>query len=208
MELQYYGANCLRLSTKKASVVIDDNLSELGLKSVTKADDIALFTGEHRDPSADTKLNVDYPGEYEVADIAIQGIGARGHMEEEGGHGAVIYKIEADDVRIVVLGHIYPELSNEQMEALGTVDVLVVPVGGMGYTLDPVGALTIIKEIEPKLIIPVHYADPAVKYKTPQTDLQTALKELAMEVRETVPKLKIKPSDLSDVAQLVVLERQ
>jgi L-ascorbate metabolism protein UlaG (beta-lactamase superfamily) len=83
---------------------------------------------------------------------------------------------------------------------------LAIPVGGSGYTLDPVGALTVIKEIEPKLVIPTHYADKAVKYEVPQVDLDHALKELAMEPKETVAKLKLKSGELSDVMQLVVLE--
>ena len=87
------------------------------------------------------------------------------------------------------------------------VDVLVVPVGGNGYTVDPVGALKLIKAIEPKLVVPTHYADKALKYPVPQQDLAAALKELAMETKETVAKLKLKPAELTDVTQLIVLEK-
>ena len=59
--------------------------------------------------------------------------------------------------------------------------MLVVPVGGNGYTVDPVGALKLIKDIEPKLVIPTHYADKALKYPVPQQDLAGALKEPGME---------------------------
>jgi L-ascorbate metabolism protein UlaG (beta-lactamase superfamily) len=209
MELQYFGANCVRISSKKASVIVDDNLAELGLKPVTKPGDIALFTNnEHRKPAVDTKLTVEYPGEYEVGDVAVQGIAARAHMDEEGGHTAVIYKVVADDIRAVVMGHVHPDLTDDQIEALGTVDVLIIPVGGNGYTLDAVGALGLIKKIEPKMVIPVHYADPSVKYQVSQNELPAALKEISMEPREIVTKLKIKPADLTDLTQLVVLERQ
>jgi L-ascorbate metabolism protein UlaG (beta-lactamase superfamily) len=201
MEIQFYGANCLRISSKKAVVVIDDTEG-----TVTKAGDIALFTGAHDAPKADVKLYIDQPGEYEVSDISIQGIAARAHMDEEGKHTATIFKVVAGDVRLVATGHIYPELSDQQLESIGLVDVLAIPVGGSGYTLDPVGALTVIKEIEPKLVIPTHYADKAVKYEVPQVDLDHALKELAMEPKETVAKLKLKSGELSDVMQLVVLE--
>lgn len=209
MELQFYGANCLRLTTKKGSVVIDDNLAELGLKSVTKSGDTAVFTQPPAHVPKDVKLLIAQPGEYEVSDTSIQGVAARAHTDEAGRQTATMYKIMAEDVRIVVTGHIYPELSDDQLEALGTVDVLIIPVGGSGYTLDPIGALKVIKKIEPKLIIPTHYADKAVKYPVPQQELEIALKELSMEPKETVAKLKLKPSDfVSDVAQLVVLERQ
>ncbi len=209
MELQFYGANCLRIATKKGAVVIDDNLAELGLKSVTKAGDTALFTHDPKATPTDVKLVIAQPGEYEVSDTSIQGVAARAHMDEAGHKTATMYKIIAEDVRVAVVGHIYPDLSESQLEALGTIDVLVIPVGGSGYTLDPVGALKVIKKIEPKLIVPTHYADKAVKYEVPQVELETALKELSMEPRETVAKLKLKAADfISDVAQLVVLERQ
>lgn len=207
MEIQYYGANCVRLTTKKATVIIDDNLAELGLKSVTKTNDIGVFTAAHT-PLKEVKLTIDQPGEYEVSDTSIQGIAARAHMDEEGQKSATMLKIIGDDIRVAAVGHIHPDLSDEQLESLGTVDVLIIPVGGSGYTLDPIGALKVIKKIEPKIIIPTHYADKAIKYPVPQLELADAIKELAMEPAETVPKLKLKSGDIAEVTQLIVLERQ
>lgn len=208
MELQYYGANCVRLSTKKAAVIVDDNLAALGIKSQTKPGDIALFTTAHGKPAVAIKIIIDKPGEYEVTNISIQGIAARAHMDEAGKKTATIYRLVLDDVRIAIVGHVYPELSSSQLEALGTIDVLIVPVGGNGYTLDSIGALKLIKEIEPKLIIPTHYNDKALKYEVPQQSLEDALKGLSMESTEPVPKLKIKSGELGETTRLVVLERQ
>lgn len=208
MELQYLGANCIKIITKKATLVVDDNLADLGLKSVTKAGDVALFTGPHSPVVQELALAIEHPGEYEVSDISIQGIAARSHLDEASGQDATIFRVLAEDISLVIVGHIYPELSDAQLEAIGTADVLVIPVGGNGYTLDAIGALTLIKKIEPKLIIPTHYADKALKYPVPQAELAEALKNLAMEPAETVPKLKIKPTELTDTAQLIVLERQ
>lgn len=208
MDMQYNGANCVRLSNKKSTIIIDDNLVDLGQKTVTKAGDVALFTGVHTAPTAEVKLVIDQPGEYEVSDISITGIAARSHLEEADKTDATIYKIVADDLRIVVLGHIYPELSDDQLEQLGLVDVLFVPVGGNGYTLDATGVLSLIRKISPKLVIPTHYADKSLKYPVPQATLTDALKDLSMEPRETVAKLKLKPAELSEITQLVVLERQ
>jgi len=87
------------------------------------------------------------------------------------------------------------------------IDVLVVPVGGNGYTVDPVGALKLIKAIEPKLVVPTHYDDKTLKYPVPQQTLEGALKELGMEPKETVAKLRLKPGELTDVTQLIVLEK-
>lgn len=207
MELTYYGANCVRIVTKKAAITIDDNLAEVGLKSVTKPGDIALFTGKHEAPKVDVKFVIDQPGEYEVSDISIQGVAARAHLDETG-FNATMFKIIGDDIRLVVVGHIYPELSDAQLEALGTVDVLVVPVGGNGYTLDAIGAAKVIKKIEPKLIIPVHYEDKAVNYEVPQSPLEEAIKVIALEPKEPVAKLKLKSTELSETTQLAILERQ
>jgi len=207
LDIQYFGANAIRLSNKKASLVFDDNLADLGLSAITKPGEIALFNGAHVEPAVATKLVIDYPGEYEVSNVSIRGIMARGHMEEEGQRSAVIYRIIMDDLKLVVLGHVYPELTEEQLESIGMVDVLFIPVGGSGYTLDPIGALKLIKKIEPRLVIPTHYDDSKIKYPVPQTTLVEALKTLAMEPRETVDYLKLKPADLADTMQLIVLER-
>lgn len=208
MELQYYGANCVRLSTKEASIVIDDNLADVGLKTVTKPDDIVLRTVFEADATANCKLFINQPGEYEASRVAIHGVAARGHMDEEGQRSATMFKFSTPDLRVAVVGHIYPELSENQLEALGTVDVLVIPVGGNGYTLDATGALKVIKAIEPKVIVPVHYADAKVKYEVPQAELADVLKNMSMEAAETVPKLKVKSSELPETTQLIVLERQ
>ncbi len=209
MEIEYHGGNCFSLSTKKTTVLVNDNLDELGLKGKQKAD-IVLFTNAPKDADhSEAKLIIEQPGEYEASNISIQGVAARAHMDEAGKLSATIYKIIADDVKIAVVGHIYPELSDDQLEAIGTVDILIVPVGGNGYTLDPIGALKIIKKIEPKIVIPSHYADKAVKYPVVQQELSDALKSLSMEPKETIEKLKVKPADLMvEGTQLIVLERQ
>jgi len=207
MELQFYGANCLSVSTKQSRIVIDDNLNDLGGKSITKAGDIAVFTHEHSTPAPELRLLIDGPGEFEIADVSVQGMTVRAHIDPEDQKTATLYRILIDDIRLVVTGHIYPELSESELETIGTVDVLCIPVGGNGYTLDATGALKLIKKIEPKLVIPTHYADKSLKFPVPQTELTDALKNLAMEPKETVAKLKVKPADLTDVTQLIVLEK-
>lgn len=205
MDLQFYGANCFSITLKGARIVIDDNLAELGAKGVTKPDDVALFTGPHSGPAAG-RLAFDGPGEYEVSDISVIGIAARAHMDE-GGLNATMFKLVAGDTSMLITGHIYPQLSDDQLEEIGVIDLLVVPVGGNGYTVDPVGALKLIKAIEPKLVLPSHYADKSLKFPVPQQELTAALKELGMEPKETVSKLKLKHGELSDITQLVLLEK-
>lgn len=208
MELQYYGANCVKISTKQATITIDDNLTDLGGKSPMKAGDVSLFTMSHGAPSAESKIIIDQPGEYEVSHISIAGLSARAHIDEEGKKSATLYKLTVDDIKVLVTGHIYPELSDEQLEAIGIIDVMIVPIGGNGYTLDGIGALKVIKQVEPKLIIPTHYAEKGLNYPVPQNELADVLKDMSMEVKETVAKLKLKSADIPEVAQLVVLEKQ
>lgn len=207
MDVQFYGANCLVIAGKQVRLVVDDNLSELGLKSVAKEGDISLFTAAGAVRPEKSKLFIDEPGEYEVSGVSIYGIAARAHMDTEDKKTATMYKLIFDDTSVLVVGHVYPELSDSQLEAIGMVDVMFVPVGGNGYTLDGIGALKLVKKIEPKLIIPTHYDDPKMQFPVPQQPLDQALKALAMEPRETTGKLKLKGGELGDVAQLVVLER-
>lgn len=207
MDLQFYGANCLSVNYKGTRLVVDDNLAQLGAKTITKPDDVVLCTMSPKDqPNA--RLILDGPGEYEVADISVIGIAARAHMEaDEKNFDATMFKLIASEHSVLVTGHIYPELSEAQLEAIGMVDVLIVPVGGNGYTVDPVGALKLIKAIEPKLVVPTHYADKSLNFPVPQQELGVALKELGMEPKETVSKLRLKPAELTDVTQLVILEK-
>ncbi|HET9174072.1 MAG TPA: MBL fold metallo-hydrolase [Candidatus Saccharimonadales bacterium] len=206
MDLQFYGANCIGITYKGTRIVVDDTLAELGAKSVLKTGDVALYTMSHATPNVDVRIALDQPGEYEVSDISITGIPTRGHMDEDG-RRATMYKLVAGEFNVLITGHIHPDLSEKLWEQIGIVDVMFVPVGGSGYTLDPVGALKLIKEIEPKLVIPTHYADKALQYPVPQLELSDALRELAMEPKETTAKLKLKPTDFTDITQLVVLEK-
>lgn len=208
MELEYYGANCIKITSKKTSLVIDDNLAALGAKSVASAKDIVLATSGAAELPADAYFTINQPGEYEVSDVSVQGIPARSHMDEAGKSSANMYRIIMDGIRIAVTGHIHPDLSDVQLEALGTVDILIVPVGGNGYTLDGLGAQKVIKEIEPRVVIPTHYDDPGLQYEVPQASFDDAIKSLGMEITETFDTLKMKNFDLGEGTRLIVLNRQ
>lgn len=206
MDMQFYGANCVVLSSKQTRVVIDDNLAALGGKSVTKDGDICLFTGAHDLVSGSPKLVLDMPGEYEASNVSIFGLQARAHMDEEGQKNAAMYKLTWGDTRVLVTGHVFPKLTDAELEAIGIVDIMFVPVGGNGYTLDAAGALQLIKQVEPKLVVPTHYADKSLKYEVPQAELSDALHTLGMEPKETTAKFQFKPAEVTDTTQLVVLE--
>lgn len=207
MDIQFHGANCITVNTKHVRIVIDDNLADIGLKSVAKAGDLVLFTGAHSGSAPSPRLVIDHPGEYEVAETSVYGIALRSHIDEPGTKNTTAYKFIVDDVRYFVAGHIYPELSERELETIGTVDVMFIPVGGNGYTVDPVGALKLIKKIEPKLVIPTHYADSAISFPVPQQTLEQALQGLSMEPLETTEKLRLKAAELPEGTHLVVVKR-
>lgn len=207
MQIEYFGANCVVLSGKKTRLVFDDNLSDLGLKSVTKSEDIALFTSLNH---GDTKASfvIDTPGEYEIRDISVKGIGSQLHVDESGKNGN-IYQVTIGDIRICVVGNTIDNLTESQLEELGTIDVLVVPVGGSGFTLDPVGAKKVIKLISPKVFIPIHYADRAIKYQVPQAEIGTVIKEMSIEDVEEIESYKIKSRDsIDEHHKTVILKRK
>lgn len=208
MEIQFYGANCIKISTKKSTVVIDDDLSSLGGKDVAKAGDIVLSTSRDIAVNKDKSLIfIDGPGEFEVSDMSIKGITARSHMDQSGVSSATIYRIECADLRVAVVGHIHPDLDEKTLEEIGIIDILLVPVGGSGYTLDPIGAKKVITEINPRIIIPTHYSDGSLNYEVAQTSLDEALKTIGS-ASETVSKFKPKVADLDEASKVVVLERQ
>ena len=127
-------------------------------------------------------------------------------MDEEGKKSAVVYKVTWGDTRVLVTGHVFPKLSEEQLETIGIVDVMFVPVGGNGYTLDATGALQLIKAVEPKIVVPTHYEQKGLDYEVPQAGLSDALQALGMEPKEAVTKLQFKPAEVTDTTQLIVLE--
>ena len=207
MDIEFFGANCIRLTTKKATIVVDDNLPHVGGKSITKASDVTIATQDVLAVATSDQLAINMPGEYEVMNVSVVGISARAHTDEPEKKTATMYKFIADDTHILVTGHIYPDLDDKQLEAAGRVDVLIIPVGGNGYTLDPLGALKIIRKIEPAVVIPTQYDISNLKYEVPALKLEEAIQNLAMQPRdEPVEKLKGKDVVGGDATSLVLVQ--
>lgn len=207
MDIQFYGANCIVISTKHVRLVFDDNLASLGAKQVAREGDVCLFTMPHPEDVKGAKMTIDMAGEYEIGGVNVRGIQARAHMDADKERNATMYKVTIGDTKVLVMGHIYPKLSESKLEDIGLVDVMLIPVGGTGYTMDPTGALQVVKEVEPKVFVPTHYADKELKYEVPQQSLEDALKAFGMEPKETTKKLQFKPADASDTTQLVIVEK-
>jgi len=151
---------------------------------------------------------INTPGEYEIGGLSVRGIATRAHMDEPDSHRATMFKITHDNFNVVVTGHIFPALTDEQVEILGTVDILAVPVGGNGYTVDGEGASQLIRKLEPKVVIPTHFADKSVKYEVPQADLKIFLDEMGIQNPEELESFKIGSSTiLPEQLQVTVLKR-
>ncbi|MFS8119363.1 MAG: MBL fold metallo-hydrolase, partial [Microcoleus sp.] len=147
------------------------------------------------------------PGEYEVSGISVKGVAAQVHSDTpDEGQRATMYRIDTGELSIAVVGHVTTPLSEEQLEALGVIDIAIIPVGGNGYTLDAHAAVQIVRQLDPKLVIPTHYADKSVKYEVEQMDLEPFTKELGVTV-ETLPKLKLKNGLINETLNVTILER-
>lgn len=209
LEVEYKGANCVVLSSKKASLVVDPRLSVAGLKDVSVKNAVELATeARFAINSEDALLVIEGPGEYGIADFDIRGIAAQRHLDTEADPKvSTIYRLEAGDIRVAIIGNIYEKLDDDQLESIGMVDLLIIPVGGNGYTLDATGAAMIVRQISPKAVIPVHYEDSAIKYEVPQASLDMFVTEMGAPVEE-FPKLKLKsPSALPQVLTVYKLAR-
>ena len=209
-DIEYKGANAVIFTTKKLKVVVDPGLDIAGHKDVAVKDSVVLLTEDRLRPkSNDYRLLFDGPGEYEVGDVSIVGVAARRNIDaEDQGKASTIYRLTIDDIKVAVLGNIAPKLDDDQLEAIGMVDIVVVPVGGGGLTLDSKDAAAIVRQIEPKAVVPVHFDDPALKYEVPQEKADLIVTELSAGVIEAGPKFKLKnTSSIPDQLTVIMISR-
>lgn len=206
-DIEYKGANAVVFTTKNTKVVFDPKLSLVGARDVALNDTVEILTEERfAVDNQKAKLVFEGPGEYEVGEVNIKGIPARRHIDTEtDGSKSTIYRVMIGGVRIAVIGNIAPKLDEDQLEQLGVVDIVVIPVGGGGYTLDATDAASMIRQIEPRVVMPVHYADEALKYEVPQENLETFVKELGAGIIEAGLKYKIK-GESSIPEQLTIVQ--
>jgi L-ascorbate metabolism protein UlaG (beta-lactamase superfamily) len=205
MDITYLGAGSVKLSGKNITVVCDPYDESAGLgKFVTKAEVVTKSQddGFARVPDA---MVIDRPGEYEIKGTSINGVPARLHIDESGKRGNV-YSIIIDGVNVVVTGNIAGKLDEDEIENLGQVDVLVVPVGGKGLTLDAEGAASVVTQLEPSYVVPVHFDDGKTTYPVPQDGVDLFLKEMGSRP-EPESKLRINQKEAPAETQVVLLTR-
>ena len=216
MNIIWHGQSFFEIITKdregkELKIVVDPFDESIGLKIPKTEAQILLITHQHSDHNNKKAISgspflVEEPGEYEINGVYIQGIPAF-HDDSQGEERGVvtIYVIEAEGIKICHLGDLgQKELTPEQLDQIGDVDILMVPVGGV-YTIGAKGASRIISQIEPKLVIPMHYQVPKLELKL--NSLEQFLKEMGSPAVEIQKKLKIKDSDLpKEKTEIAVLE--
>lgn len=211
MEISWIGHACFRIKGKTGTVITDPyDPNSTGLKLPKLTADVVTVShghGDHNNSSSieGTPYIISGPGEYEVKGINVVGVGTF-HDDKNGAERGknTVYNITLDDINILHLGDIGHNLSTEQLEEVGNVDILLVPVGGV-YTIEASTAAKIAAELEAKIIIPMHYLVPGLKYELEPVD--KFLKEMGKENTTPIPKLVITKDKLPEEAQVVVLER-
>ena len=210
MEIEFYGANCFRIKTKSSSIVVDDDLDVHGSKSITKDKDVLLVSGADVDATTarrKARLVLDSAGEYEVGDISIKGVQTRGHMDEEGVETATVFQCIYDGATVTILGHVHPNLSDTIQELAGGTDVLLLPVGGNGLTLDATGATQAIKTIEPDVVVPTMYESNGLSFTVPVSLLEDFIKTSGLSSEAPEELLKVgKTTSESGQTKLIVLD--
>jgi L-ascorbate metabolism protein UlaG (beta-lactamase superfamily) len=208
-EIKWFGHACFRLKSREATIITDPVPRSLGYKVDKQRADIVTLSHDHPGHTATEIISGDYkvvqaPGEYEMDEVFITGIRTYhdNRRGEERGRNTV-YIIEIENMTICHLGDLGHTLSAEQVEALTSVDILIVPIGG-GPVLDAEKAAEVAGQIEPKMVIPMQYRTALGDHD--RAELDRFLKEMAVHDVVPVDKLTVKPSDLRDMTEVVVLE--
>lgn len=167
MTITYHGHAAFKLKGKIGTVVTDPYDDSVGFSLPKISADMVTVSHQHGDHNAISKISgtarrdkpfiVDQAGEYEVGGISVFGVEAYHDAAEGAERGKnIIFTILIDGVRVCHLGDLGHELGSEQIDAIGSVDVLLCPVGGV-YTINPEQAVKTIRALEPGIIIPMHF---------------------------------------------------
>lgn len=216
MNITWYGQSCFQISSTQGknnhvSIVIDPFDENTGLRPPRLQADVLLVTHDHHDHNnvkavSGQPLVITGPGEYEIKGAFIQGIlGFHDNSQGTQRGNVTIYTIETEEMRICHLADLgQKELSSDQLDKIGDVDILMIPAGGV-YTIEAAEAVKIIAQIEPKIIIPMHYKIPKLKIKLDAID--KFLKAMGIRKIEPLPKFSIKKKDISpEETKIIVLQ--
>ena len=215
MEVKFLGHSSFKIKGKEVTIVTDPYDASVGFKFPKVEAEIVTISHDHHDHNQKELVGgkpfvIAGPGEYEVRGVSLLGLQTF-HDESQGAkRGAnTVYRLEFEGVNLCHLGDLGHQLSSSQLGELNGVDVLFIPVGGL-YTIGPKRAVEVITQLEPKIVIPMHYRVP--EQKGNQTFAQlSGVEEFLKEIGESVtpqPKLIISQDRLPSEREVVVLERK
>lgn len=209
MEIIWLGHSCFRIRGKEATIVTDPFDRTLGYPVKKLTANIVTVSHPHPQHSfledvAGSPKVISRPGEYEIANVFINGI-ATFHDADGGEHRGknTVYLVQIEEVSICHLGDLGHVPTAEQIEQMSDTDILMVPVGG-GATIGAAAAVEIISLLQPKLVIPMHFKTEVVKMDL--EPLEHFLKEMGLKEVVTQPKLNISKSALPADTSVVVLD--
>lgn len=202
MIITWYGQACFKIQSGEKTIIIDPYAKSIGLNPPNVLADLVFVTHEHADHSNVAAVKGDYflingPGEYEVKGIKARGIFSFHDAERGAKRGLnTLYLIEVEGIKLLHMGDIGQEkLEDKQLDEIGDVDILMIPVGGF-FTVDAKQAVTIINQIEPKIVIPMHYKVPKLTI-TQLAEVNEFLEEFGEDEVAAQDKLTIKEKDLA-----------
>ncbi len=211
MEITWYGHSCFRLTERSMATVVTDPFDSdvVGYESLKLRADIVTvshdapghnFTGAVKG----TSHEITGAGEYEIGGVFITGVQTDGSGKKAGETPRnTLYVFDYDGLNIAHLGDLRKLPTQAEVEALGSVHVALVPVGG-GGGLNAAKAAEVISMIEPNIVIPMHYGHPVSKMDL--DPLAKFLKEMGLTTHETLPSIKITHSSLPEETRVVVLD--
>jgi len=209
MDISWLGHSCFRIKGSHAIVITDPYSPDLGYSLGKPTARIVTVSHEHPGHSYIQAIGgqpkvVSRPGEYEISGVLIIGI-ATFHDKEEGKKRGknTAYLMEIDEVAICHLGDLGHVLTSEQVEEIGNVDVLLLPVGGVSTINAPVAA-EVVRQLEPKAVIPMHYKTPALSQEL--EPVERFLKEIGAKQVSSQPKLSLTKSNLPATTQVFLLD--
>jgi L-ascorbate metabolism protein UlaG (beta-lactamase superfamily) len=196
------------LRGRSAAVVTDPFPPTIGLKLQKLDADLVTVSHEHDNHNYTQAVRDGYeirgPGEYEVAGVSVIGFPTYHDSEKGATRGRnTVYLIEIDDVRVCHLGDLGHRLDDTDAETVSSVDVLLVPVGGR-MVINAAQAAEVVRQLEPRFVVPMHYAIPGLKLELDSVD--RFLKEMAVVAGEPLPKLSVQASSGEYETKVVVLE--
>lgn len=212
MNIIWYGQSCFRIQSKDITLITDPFDKKIGLKPPYGAANIVTISHDHYDHNnygviKGNPFIVDGVGEYEINKVIIKGIKSYHDNKEGKERGAnTIYAIEMEGIAMCHLGDLGQEsLTDSQLEKIGQVDILFAPIGGI-FTIDQKSADVIISQIEPRIIIPMHYKIAGLKGNLLKLDsIDKFSKEHNVSASDKVSKFSIKKKDLPQEESKVVL---